>query len=295
MAAEQFAWVDATGASHRLDSNIDGVSIVESVAGRMMPVSRRTDEVVPLQPGQRLRSILHDQRDVTLGLLFQAATATAIRTLLRTWLARFDATRGDGSLVVTDPAGAQRELTCRYMSGLELVEDSQSRDPSGAQLAVVTFTANDPYWADTTDSTQIWTSGGGASTFFPIFPLSLGASQTFGTSTVTNAGDVPTFPVWIIAGPGSDLVLTNLTSGRVLEWAGTLGAAEYLIIDTRPGSQSATPKSVIKNDGSNQFGSLTSYDFWPLEPDANTISIELAGSTGSSQVTADWRARYLGA
>lgn len=294
VAAEQFQWVSADGATHRLDSGVDGVYVVETVSGRFMPVMRRTDEVVPLQPGQRLRAVLHDQREVTIGLLFVAADAAVARTLLRTWLGRFDPTRGDGKLIVTDPAGTQRQLTCRYESGLEMLEDSTTRDPGGAQLAVVTFLASDPYWSDTTDSQHIWTAGA-ATTFFPIFPMRLGASQVLGSASITNTGDVESYPTWVVKGPAAGFTLSNVTTGRTLQWGGTLGAAEYVVVDTRPGNQSQLPKSVFKNDGTNVFGLLSAWDFWPFEPGGQTVDVEMAGATGGSQVTAVWRNRYLSA
>lgn len=291
MAAEIWQWVTPSGESFRLDSNIDGAQIVGSVTGRGMPPIRRTTETVPLQPGQRLRSVLHDANEVAIGIYFNADTAADQRANIRAWLARLDPTRGDGTLVVTDPAGTQRQLTCSYQDGLELEEDQAMRLD---QLAVVSFDTEEPYWADTVDSQEIWTAGS-PSTIFPIFPLTLGASQVFGSSTVTNLGDVETFPTWVIAGPGNALTLTNSTTGRILSWNGTLGLGEFIVVDCRPGSQSGTPKSVFKNDGSSQFGLLTAWDFWPFEVGVNAIDIELDGATSDSQVTAVWRNRYLGA
>lgn len=294
MAAEIWQWITPEGQAFRLDSNVDGVYISRTagtVEGRFMPPIRRTADDVPLQPGTRTRSVLHDESEVVLPLHFPGTDPTNLRANLRTWMARLDPTRGDGKLRITDPAGAVRELTCSYHDGLGLIEKGTWRQD---QLAVVTFVAADPYWADASDSTQQWT-GGTPPTFFPIFPLKLGQSQTFGISTVTNVGDVSTYPVWTIDGPGSLLVLTNRRTGRILAWNGTLGAGERLTIDCRPGSQSGVPKSVKKQDGSNQFGFLSAWDFWPLEPGANEIQIEMASTSGASKVTASWRARYLGA
>lgn len=291
---ELYQWIENNGGAHNLSGGADGADVPRGPTGLYMPPIRRTDEIVPLQPGNRHRSVLHDAGHVLVPIMFQATTESDLRSLIRTWLRRFDPTRGDGRLRITGPDTTVRELTCGYVSGLEGDEGDQTRWP-GKQLAVVTFVASDPYWADIADSTHSWTTGAASATFFPFFPLQLGTSQVFGTSSITNVGDVATFPVWVVTGPGSMLTLTNHTTGRALAWNGTLGAGEQIVIDTRPGNQTGAPKSVVKNDGTNQFGLLSAYDFWPFEPGVNVVEIELAGASGASTVQALWRARYLGA
>jgi Phage tail protein len=291
--SELYEWVDPTGVAFALSGGADGVEVLRGVMGRFMPPQRRTADIVPLQPGERLRSILHGARDTSLPLAFQASSERDLRSLIRAWLVRFDPARGDGILRITGEDAGVRELTCRYLSGLEADESDQNRYP-GKQLAVVTFTAADPYWGGA-DSEQTW-GGGPPTTFFPFFPLLLGISQIFGASTVTNVGDVATYPVWVITGPGSLLTLSNLTTGRSLAWNGTLGAGEFLVIDCRGGNQSASPKSVTKSDGSDQFGLLSAWDFWPFDPADNEVEVLLTGATtGASQVITLWRSMYLGA
>ena len=294
MSAEVFKWVTADGLAFDLSTGIDGIRVLQSVTGRFMPPIRSTEEIVPLQPGQRQRSIVHDQSAVTLAVRFTGGDLAGLRSVVRAWLARLDPTRGDGKLQVVDPFGATRELSCAYQDGLEFDENATTRTPYGEQLAVITFTANDPYWADITDTVDSFTAGT-PPTFFPFFPLVLGASQIFGMTTVTNVGDVATYPVWTITGPGTDVVLQNATSGRTLEWAGTLGIGETLTLDARGGNQSPAPKSVVKNDGSNQFGLLAQFDFWPFVPGDNTLNISMNAATGASVVSVAYRARYLGA
>lgn len=288
---EKWEWIDPDGLVYRLDSNIDGVQIVETVSGRGMPKNRRTTEIVPLQPGTRLRSTVHDERQVSIGMLFSATNAITLRDILRTWIARFDPSRGDGKLRVTGPAGDVRELSCSYLDGLELDEAAGMRLD---QVALVTFVASDPYWSAVEDSQVSWTRSQPPS-FFPLLPLKLGSSGAFARATVVNSGDVQTYPVWIVGGPGHALVLTNLLSGRRLAWSGTLGVGEYIVIDCRDQNQSETPKDVLKNDGTKQFGFLTAYDFWPLEKGAQEILIEMSDTSSLSVVTASWRPRFLGA
>lgn len=291
MAAELWEWITPTGDIFRLDSAIDHVHIIGSVEGRFMPPIRQLTEVAPLQPGSRRRSTVHDENEVTIGVYFSDIDDIQLRSALREWMVRFDPTRGDGKLRVTGPAGDIRELTCRYQDGLQLVEEAGTRD---GQAAAVTFEASDPYWADPDPTVVSWTTGAPRA-FFPLLPFHLGSSQVFARALVDPLGDVATYPVWTINGPGSTISIRNVTTGRTLAWSGSLGFGELLTIDTRPGNQTSAPKSVFLQDGSNQFGLLTAWDFWPLEPGTNDIEITMTGATDDSQVTGSWQARHLSA
>ena len=59
-----------------------------------------------------------------------------------------------------------------------------------------------------------------AFTWFPFAgswaqnPLRLGASDVFAVATITNAGDANAWPVITTVGPGTDLTVTNQTTGN---------------------------------------------------------------------------------
>ena len=82
--------------------------------GAFMPPVSLIEDVVPLQPGGRLRSVQVRPRNVTLPLFIVADSAVNLRQRLRDLLNYLDPTRGDGILRVTTPSGEVRELTCRY-------------------------------------------------------------------------------------------------------------------------------------------------------------------------------------
>lgn len=290
---EVWEWVTAEGDPFRLDGSIDGAEVVANVEGRFMPPIRRNADIVPLQPGSRLRSVVHGESEVSLGIYFSAADAIAQRANLREWMFRLDPTRGPGKLRVTGPAGNVRELSCSYKDGLGLIEPP-SPDRRRKQVAVLTLIAHDPYWAESAPTVVSWSTGAPRA-FFPLLPFHLGSSQVFARALVDPLGDVATYPVWTINGPGSTISIRNVTTGRTLAWSGSLGFGELLTIDTRPGNQTSAPKSVFLQDGSNQFGLLTAWDFWPLEPGTNDIEITMTGATDDSQVTGSWQARHLSA
>ncbi len=127
--------------------------------------------------------------------------------------------------------------------------------------------------------------------FFPIFPLRLTSSQIAVDSTVTNAGDVATWPVWTIKGPGTTITLRNLTTGENLIFLSTvLGSGESIAIDTRPGL-----KTVTKQDGSNLFNDLdVTSSLWALPRGDSAIRLEMSGvDATASSLQLNYRQRYL--
>jgi hypothetical protein len=72
-----------------------------------------------------------------------------------------------------------------------------------------------------------------------------------------------------------------------------LGVGQTLTIDTRPAELSETPKRVLRDDGTSEFGDLSSWDMWPLIPGSNTIDVLMSGSAVGSQVVCSYRPSYL--
>lgn len=283
--AETVEWIDAAGTSSVLE-------VEWNVSGRFAPPVAMEEEAIPGQPGLRLRTVRHRERDFTLPLWITAASEAALRTALRQLIAKMDPTRGAGKVRVTGPGGDQREIECYYSGGLEMAE--RLGDTSGPllQRGIATFRAHDPYWQDTTDTAAgPWQIGTAPGSFFPFFPLRLSSSEIFAATTITNLGDVDAWPVWTIVGPGSAISLKNLTTGKSLTLSTTISAGSSVVIDTRPGK-----KTVTRSDGVNLYSSLSSTSsLWPLRYGANSIQIEMAGATaGVSSVSLLRRHRYLG-
>lgn len=178
---------------------------------------------------------------------------------------------------------SNRELRCRpRVLNIPRQHDAAQRTAE----AVVRFDASDPWWYDASDSSEDFATGTLA-TFFPIFPLRLSSSEVFAVATVDNDGDTDAWPVWTITGPGSAIVLRNLTSGLLLSIAATLDVGETVTVDTRRGA-----KTIVKNDGTNLFSSSTG-DLWPLVEGSNSVQIEMGSATSSSLVNVRWRRRWM--
>jgi hypothetical protein len=292
VADQAIQWIDPAGTVTALRAGTDSAAM-EGREGRFGPPPLFELERVPLQPGQRFRNVVHGSAVVHVPVAFYGSTATALRTSLRKWARLLDPIRGDGTLRVTGPGGDTRDLVCRYTGGLDTAIESDYSDLANKFTVILMFTTEQPYWQDSSDTVAgPWVTGT-AATFFPFFPLVLSDSTVFASVTVDNtASDAEAWPVWTIRGPGANPILRNLSSTKFLSLPITLAIGDVVTIDTRPGQ-----KTIIKQDGSSLFGSLTSTSsLWSLlASTVNSIRIEMSSATAASQVQMNFRHRYLSA
>jgi hypothetical protein len=274
--AETVEWVAPDGVTTPL-------SVEYALHDRFAPPIAFEEDGVPGQPGARFRAARHDVREFVLPLKILRGTEQELRTALRDLVAAMDPTRGEGKIRVTTPLGDQREIRCRYAAGLGLNETLGDDSTPTFQRAPVVFRAHDPYWYASTLMVAEFTAGARPN-FFPFFPLRLSAGEVFADVTVDNPGDVATWPLWEINGPGADIALRDLDHGQATELATTLLAGQTITVDTRPGA-----KTVVRDDGTNLFPALGDTALWPLEPGATAVRIEMGGAGDSSVV----RLRYL--
>lgn len=258
-------------------------------AGRFAPPTVREEDDVPGEPGSRLRAIKHAPREFSLALWIEDTDPAALRRQMRDLVFRMDPVRGDGRIRVSSPAGDQREIHCRVVGGLEMSEVLGETSADTVQRAVATFRAVDPYWYWVSDLVTEFEAGDPPS-FFPIFPLRLASSEVFVDASVDNPGDVEAWPVWRITGPGTGLVLRNLSTGEVFDADITLASGERVVIDTRPGA-----KTITRSDGTNLWTEVDEMSWmWALQRGTTLLRIEMTGTTpGVSKARLEFRPRLL--
>lgn len=109
-----------------------------------------------------------------------------------------------------------------------------------------------------------------------------------GTVTAVNGGDFNEYPYITIQGPILNPILTNVTTGDVLDMQGlTLGSADTYFVDLRDGNKTLTSIA-----GSNVFGGVGTPAYfagWYLAPDpiatGGTNSIRVQGGSTSTQTS----------
>lgn len=273
MADDRVTWIDATATSHKLDDILDSSSnLLLALQGRTgfgMPPYRRVEQQMPQVDGVRLKAVYANAADMNLPLLIKASSESALYTQMEAMAGWFDPKLGAGKLRVATPNGNTRQRTCRYVAGLEEDDSDANRGPGWRQV-VLAFRATSPYWQDTTASTHDF----GAATI---------------TASITNAGDVETWPVWTLHGVFTAVTLLNNTTGDSLTITKTLTSTQSITITTDPLSP-----SVVREDGSNQFSSITSTPpkLWSLAPGSNSITVTITGSGTNCDVSVSWTPRY---
>jgi hypothetical protein len=280
-------FVDPAGTEHVLTTDVD-VDVEFGVEGRFMPPVESVLERIPGQPGARRRQTQFGVREVVLPLEVFGGSEIGLRTRLRELVRAFDPTRGDGILRSTGPDGTVRQITCRYSTGMEVVEGLDLL--GNVQRAALVFAAADPFWYDTGPVTSTFTTGAAANFLGdPFLPIKLASDTILGEQTVINDGDVETWPIWTVAGPATSIVLENVTTGEVIDLPIVLTAGQSVVIDTRP-----FRKTVRRDDGTNLFGSLTTdSSLWSLGEGSTTIRAEVPGSTTDTFVTLVYARRWL--
>jgi hypothetical protein len=280
---ETHEWRSALGDTIRFVTRVEAQQ-------RMMPPVAITSLPVPQAQGARFRAARHLERLVTLPVVVPGPQAG--RDELRRWAAALDPLKGEGTLTVIQGDWAGRQLVCVYEAGL----DEYAEDEPLLGLTTLAFHASEPYWRDATESSLDATINTTDYTWFPFAgswaqnPLRLGASDIFAAVTITNTGDVDTWPVLSILGPGQELNVTNETTGLHWQITGTIAAGSIVEVDTRPGHKT------VRIDGTNAFSRLTADSvLWPLKPGPNRIAIGFAAATEGSDVSFTWRNRWLAA
>lgn len=251
-----------------------------------MPQVRASELTVPMQAGNRWQHVNHGPREVAIPVLIAGDTLAGNEAAVDglAWLV--DPTRGDGKLRATRHDGSERELSCRYVSSLQITEATAF---DAAWQSMLVFRAVDPYWYDSSSQTVIVAPGPSPS-FFPFFPLKLGASEASDSVSVVNDGQVEVWPVWSITGPGT-FSASNDSLGEEWVLEHELGGGEIVTIDTRPGI-----KTVVSSSAGDLFGALTdTSNLWPLGVGSNQVTLTVSGADEESRLVLSWRRGWLSA
>lgn len=117
------------------------------------------------------------------------------------------------------------------------------------------------------------------------FNVNFGGGATPGGANVTNDGNRPTPAVLTITGPVTNPVIFNNTTSNVLRFTIVLSGSDTLTIDTGN-------RTVYLNGNQNRRSTLTSPDWFLLDPGINSITYGGLSGTGSSlnvQFRSAWR------
>lgn len=162
---------------------------------------------------------------------------------------------------------------------------------------VLRFIAHNPIWYDPVQRSQTFNTASITDLVFPItFPIVFTSLDI--SANLTYLGTWIEYPVITINGPISNFVLENTTTDEEIALTAVLLTGESIVIDLRYGI-----KTVIKSDGSNLIGTLTSDSdlaTWHLAPDPeatngiNAIHITAQGANATTSIIINYYRRYIG-
>lgn len=281
-----WTWTDPAGAVTSLSAWGAGNYVTPDGSGGLLaPPYEFTSQRYAGVDGDTVQQVVAAPGSVTLGLRFTATDPLELRNRLRALAHTLRPKSGPGTLTAVGDDGTLRNLPCYYRKGLE----------AGVQVGttyscVLEFYAPSPWWRGTPLSVS-WGLAA-ATPLFPILPVVLSASTITGQVTVDLSDtDAQTYPVWTVTGPGSQLTLSNATTGQSLVLNAAIGDGQTVTIDTRPGMQRIT-----RGDGVNLFGSLASDpDLWPLVDGVQTIAAVLTNAGANSGIALAADRLYSGA
>lgn len=284
-----YALVDVDGVEHNMLTT-GSYAVLDGLMGLLMPPVDIVDRELPLRAGSQLQGVRVRTREGDVPVLIEGDTLASVisrHELLLSWV---DPTRGSVRWRVTRPDDTQRELICTYVGGFE----GEERVDNGVQFwwqGVGSFRAHEPYWLDVTPTVRSYTLEEAGGSWFPMtFPITLAGSQIFRTTSENNTGSAETYPQWSIIGPGSNPILRNLTTGKMLGLTLSLAAGESLTIDMAP----LVERPILDGYGISRFNLLTSLsERWPLIRGSQNIQIELTGADETSSVSMTYKRRWL--
>ncbi len=162
----------------------------------------------------------------------------------------------------------------------------------GHHRATLQWVATDPRRYSITEHTSpvigLPTTTAGGLAFPDAFPLNFGSGSGVQTLTITNAGTVPTWPTITITGPVTGPIVTNATTGQVLQFAASfeVGAGQQLVIDTD--ARAATLAGVSRSDA------LVIREWFPLNKGDTTITFRGQGAYDpAAGLYVTWRDAWL--
>lgn len=222
-------------------------------------------------------------RELDLPIVVFGSTRDVVQTNLRRLARLLQDKNGATRLTATYPDGSSVFLDVHYTGGAE----TQFGEDAGLTYCrwVITVQAPQPFWQNLTSlSFTIQAGGTGRSLIPQLSKMKVSSSQALGTITATNAGDVETYPTWVIRGPIDGLSISDGTNS--FSYVASIPDGTTITIDTENGT--------VKDDaGLNKYGSLgTAPKLFPLAPGTTGMFISGTSTTVNTKVTCYYSPRY---
>ena len=311
MPSWSFAWwppgqnpTDGTGVPVFLTNPPNYLVKYQSLLGAYGPPYIPVTQDIPFRAGSHLKFIKVEEAEVDLRWIIQGYLPGQLWTnLSAAFPALFNPLNGEGYLEITNPSGNTRLLRSVCISGFKL--DPSTYYETSIEVPL-TFFANYPFWLDSTVSTSgdIFPVLDNQNSFFDIFPLFINRpDDTVIETTITNTGDVNANLQVKFNGPGTGLILTNISLGNMNPFIVRERGVLSLTVNgpTRMGVVVTPQQRLAINFATktilqgvkfpiNQISTLTiGSNFFPLIPGNNVIRLQILEATEQTKVNYTWQ------
>lgn len=284
------SYIDPAGYEFALNDNVRCVLAPNGLRGLGVVRAEVPSARVPYTPGL---AVLGDPytpaREVQIGLqiLGQDGDTAPDWTAYNRQMARncsaYKESGKMGSLRITEADGVTRQVDCW------LVEwpDPERQGPFFGSVAPV-FWCPEPWLYDPTLRSESLALSGDGGIIFPItYPITFTSTTVDAYIFPDNQGDVPTWPMLRINGPGANIKIDNITTANVFQLTAgggvTLDVGDYVTIDMENATvtwydlSAGTTTSVIAklSDAS---------EFWELMRGVNQVRVRMTAATSGSVI-----------
>jgi len=237
--------------------------------------------VSPVLDGSRRDGMRTPQREIVLPIM---TSGDDWRTWRDTDAAFFRAIHpaNECQISVTTPDAYTRTLGGWFVSGGDV--DTDPLTQNFAALYSLEFTAASPFWRGQGVSAEFFPQA--PLPLFPGPPFNINRSSASESSTVTNPGDEPSYPRYIIEGTASTWAVGV---GDALVSSDTPQTADQSVtIDTDP-----SQLTVLDQDGNSVYNRLASDDFEPIPAGVDvSLSLQVTGFDSSTRVRVEFDDLY---
>jgi hypothetical protein len=181
------------------------------------------------------------------------------------------------------PGGENLYLEAHYTGGDESEWGSSAGNTWNRW--VLSFQAPMPHWVSSTIERFTIGSGSTGRGLLPqLSKMKISSSETLGTISAINVGDVAAYPVWTIRGPVTNLLISN--GSQNFSFNRIITGSETVIVDTERGT-------VEDEFGTNLYSILNpAPKLFVLQPGVNGLTVYGADSTPNTRITCEYSPRF---
>jgi hypothetical protein len=264
-----------------------GVQVLEVEGLEDMPGLRVQDDIRGYLDGMFTGRDFLNARSITFTLQIMNDSANTMQTYLAQLKANLLYQQsGTGVLQFQLPGRAVQRVSARVR------RRSLKVDPEyvyGRAIAYVELFCPDPrIYDDSLQTLALTPFGGLGRTYNRVYPLlyntATGVSGNIGT--VTNSGNVTSYPTFTITGPLTTAIIRNITTGDILQLSASLLASDTVVIDSdlRAITLNGDPARNLLTNSSNWFG---------LEPGSTTIAFTSTSYSSGASCAMTFRSAYV--